>query len=646
MTTDSLDDLISRVFNLSVLVSAAAIVLISRSTDLDILLSLLPLLFVLGVAIGAYQSQERHTPMLYKVASIGSLCLLISAALIRRPESTYPGLWAGFGLQPTATAIAMAITAVFGPADRELLISRKSMRVLVFIILPLVAIAPRLTLFIQPPNGLINLGDTSYHVLDEMLAPLSGLLAYGDYTPQYSGTLGWLLVPLSTLPVTGDQMMLATIILVNLLNLMVPLLVVAIARLAFPEFRRVLMFSAFVAIWTVCGSDLGYSVQIREFAHFGRYTASLFAMWLVLLAILADNKRHGWKQAFIAGLGLAYAALNNVDHGLTLSISSVIGVLLLFALACVSKRLVILLGIGFLTVVLAYLAVLTSFDQQFTVVSYLGLRSDALQGNVYGTTQQVSPFGPNLLVVATPVALVAIAFRYIIRRKEGIPPPQVMFLMISTALWSFSLFIKLVLAAGGNVVGLPAYFVTAFLGCVVLVGLGQPSRRGGRFFGKGVALPLVFLLSLSVGSIYPSTNVRVMDELKRITGRYVNTIDWSSTPGRNSDGWSRKGLAIEKNFLSEVESRATQYEDAGLSVGYFGVYGNTVELITGVQNLTGLAGPESMRFGIGQQELACRPVDRAGVKVIVVYDSIFPCRGYVKSDLLSDEILSVFQRVP
>jgi hypothetical protein len=249
-------------------------------------------------------------------------------------------------------------------------------------------------------------------------------------------------------------------------------------------------------------------------------------------------------------------------------------------------------------------------------------------------------------VVATPVALVAIAFRYIIRRKEGIPPPQVMFLMISTALWSFSLFIKLVLAAGGNVVGLPAYFVTAFLGCVVLVGLGQPSRRGGRFFGKGVALPLVFLLSLSVGSIYPSTNVRVMDELKRITGRYVNTIDWSSTPGRNSDGWSRKGLAIEKNFLSEVESRATQYEDAGLSVGYFGVYGNTVELITGVQNLTGLAGPESMRFGIGQQELACRPVDRAGVKVIVVYDSIFPCRGYVKSDLLSDEILSVFQRVP
>jgi hypothetical protein len=200
---------------------------------------------------------------------------------------------------------------------------------------------------------------------------------------------------------------------------------------------------------------------------------------------------------------------------------------------------------------------------------------------------------------------------------------------------------------GGKVVGMPAFFVTAFLGGAILVGIARADfahRQPAKM--RTTLLPLAFLVSLSAGSIYPTSNVVVGDELRRISGHYLNEIDWSSTPGRTSYGWSREGLAVERNLLSEIESRSKTYLQQGLQVGYFGVFGNTVELVTGVENLTGIPAPESLRFGENQQRLACVPVNGAMVDVIFIYDTTFPCAGYTQIDAFSNDLFRVVKRIP
>lgn len=631
---------------LAVLGTAFVVFLFSVApNDISQLLSL-PVLFLFALGLTLVRVNTANPSLVLRTLALVALAVFVTATAIQIPNRDYPGLWAGFGVLPTAAALGLAVTIVYGPVTSKFLLGTGVRRLLFGIVIPLAVVFPRLTLFIQPPNGLINLGDTTYHVLDELLAPYNFKMPYGNYTPQYTGVLGWLVFPLRFLPISGEGVMAITVVIANLLNLAVPLLVVAISKRVLPAAPRVLVFSMFVAVYTVCGSDLGYSVQIREFAQFARFVPTLFTIWLILRLFSRTPSARREVRARVAGFGLALSILNGVDHGLTLAAAVGVSLLLLARRGRIASQLVIQLALTALVVLVTYMTVIYLLGQPPSLQSYLGLRSDALDGGVYGAGR-ISPLGPHVIVLALPVILIALSINQRRAEEPDSQAPVIEFLSLTIGLWILALFVKFLLKDPAGAVEIPTLIVPSFIGGVLLCNsIGFHAVRDSVGGQRLMALPIAFLVSLSLGGIYPSMNVSVRDELKRISGRYLNTNDWSSTPGRNVDGWSPKGLVVENNFLVEIPRMSAPYLEAGRSLGYFGVFGNTVEAVTKVRNLTGIPAPESLRFGDSQRQLACVPVERAKVDIIIVFDTELPCRGYAKVRSEFGERFSVYQRIP
>jgi hypothetical protein len=560
------------------------------------------------------------------------------------PYPSYPGLWAGFGLQPAAVAFALAVTLSFNPLSFETLLEVKFYRFLILYGIPVALVAPRLLLFIQPADGLINLGDTSYHVIDELLGPLTGATPYANYSPQYSGMLGWGLWPMKILGLGSDAVLGIVIVVCNLLTIAVPPLVVAISREAFPQMRRVLAICAFIALWTVCGSDLGYSTQVREFSHFARFVPALVAILLLMRAIGESQNKSGSRRFIVAGAALGFACLNNADHGLTLTAAVAAALLTALINRQLHIRSIFHCLSGFTGLLVVYLFAVITRGQSFSISSFIGLRSTAIEGDVYGGTISQIAVGPHVLVLAIP-ALILTEPRA--DRAPLMDPRQakVDFLGKTVAVWLLLLSTKFFLFP--IMPAIPALFIPAFLGGVVLLARLAPQiSKESTWQSRLMAVPALSLLCLSIGAVLPTSNVNVLDELKRISGQVTDRNDWSSTPGRPADGFTIRSLRREDNFIHNVSLLRKKLRIRSEDVAYFGVFGNTTEIILDIDNVLGIAAPESLRFGQAQERLACVPVYQRMPKFIVVYASPFPCTGYTKDQQISNEHFSVYMRAP
>jgi hypothetical protein len=156
-------------------------------------------------------------------------------------------------------------------------------------------------------------------------------------------------------------------------------------------------------------------------------------------------------------------------------------------------------------------------------------------------------------------------------------------------------------------------------------------------------LPMLFVAALPLAALWQFPDPK--DELRRISGQYVNTTNWSTITGRVSDGWSPTALKIYDDFITETSTLAARLESDGSRVGYFGIFGHTLELLTGVDNVLGIPAPESLRFGSSQEELACMPVDNRMPHFVIVYASPFPCSHYRLDSTSSTDKFLVYQRV-
>jgi hypothetical protein len=138
-------------------------------------------------------------------------------------------------------------------------------------------------------------------------------------------------------------------------------------------------------------------------------------------------------------------------------------------------------------------------------------------------------------------------------------------------------------------------------------------------------MPLALLAALSVASVVQTPNSLL--ELRRVQ---------TSEPGyRNLDEWSPERL----DWISPegVRQLAEQYGGAA-NVGWWFSYGNAIELLTGVENLLGVSGWETMRSN-SQSALGCQPIlstDKPYVISIKGAESMLAkCRGLVARPITS-----------
>lgn len=275
-------------------------------------------LLIVGLSIRWLNQKIQCFQGLIAVVAITSLFV---NTFYNFPLSTAPELWSGFGTRPAITSLLFVFILLFTVGIANSVNNYSFLRNLFTIYAPIAVLISYTPLFIQPPNGLINLGDTTYHVLDEILAPIVGGYPYGDYSPQYSAMLGWLLYPLKLLNLSGATTMVLIIIVCNLLTLLVPVLVALIQKSLFPKSPFLLTLAMFVVLWGVCGPGLGATVQLREFSHFARYVPALLALYLFTKVFKLPKEPLKKSLIVSNGVVLSFAILNSPDVGLALGIA-------------------------------------------------------------------------------------------------------------------------------------------------------------------------------------------------------------------------------------------------------------------------------------------------------------------------------------
>ena len=538
------------------------------------------------------------------------------------PLASYPELWSGFGIQPVITNLLIVFILLYITGKAKSLNNYSFLRNIFTIYAPIALLITYTPLFIQPSNGLINLGDTTYHVLDEILAPIVGRYPYGDYSPQYSAMLGWLLYPLNLLNLSGATTMVLIIVVCNVLTLLVPVLVALIQKSLFPKSPFLLTLTMFVALWAVCGPGLGATVQLREFSHFARYVPALLALYLFtrVFKLPKESLKKSWIVS--NGVVLSFAILNSPDVGLALGIA-----LFVALLPSLIKNIVSPFQFGLLFSSAAffigfYFLALVLLGKRPSLISLIGIRSG--MSGLY-PSYDFQLIGPHMVVMAIAVAAIATGAK--VRTSETLCLkdylPQIVSLAVG--IWTLILLPKFLLFP--HPVGVPSLFIPAFICAAVVVGIGKPLDNLRRGNSRNLfVLPILFVATIPVGAIWQHSNPA--DEVRRIFANRSERLAIVQS-GRVIDGWSSEALAKYDDLMDEVGRLSLKYKSAGNSVGYFGLFGNTVELLTGVSNFLGIPAPESLRFGSTQEQLACEPVSRYKPGVIIVYASAFPCMGYV-----------------
>ena len=606
--------------------------------DLTTALLVLPALLLLGVTVAWGLPRVIGRAISHPLPTLLALGCVLIASVIKTPLPRQPGLWAGFGFVPTLASLSFALLTFFIISSLNPMTIHKNFLIILKVVLPTIALIPYSLIYIQPPNGLINLGDTSYHVLDELLAPLMGAYPLGDYSPQYSGMLGWLIYPLRLFSLSGETTMLAVIITANVFNLLIPFLVFLIVKAIFPTLPKMITITAFVVIWGVAGSDRGASVHLREFANFGRFVPVLCVIW-ILVRMLKSSATSQLRLAFLVGFANAFIILGSADHGLSFTVALLTSMSWATYRKWFASKAYFLVILGIILGIVGYCLALVVSGQTPSLNSWVGLRSGAQ--SLYGGGG-IDLFGPHLIIMSIAVSAIALGLRDV--RGISVTSQEVLFRVVglSLGLWILALLVKFLLAP--HPVGVPQLFIPSFIAFLMIIGRSSVnSLSWGPLVGRLQILPMLFVASLPLAALWQFPDPQ--DELRRISGRYVNTTNWSSTPGRVSDGWSPNALKIYDDLFHNTAVLAKNFESRNLSVGYFGIFGHTVELLTGVDNVLGIPAPESLRFGSSQEKLACVPVDNRMPHFVIVYASPFPCSHYRLDSTSSTDKFLVYERV-
>ena len=536
--------------------------------------------------------------------------VLIGLSLLYKPAARYPDLWHGFG--PIVTTGSFSVAGLWLIVWRNESVTKRIGPYVKFLAV-IVLIGVYLPAFLQPPWGFINLGDASHQVLEEISGVLVGHFPGVNFVSTYTTLLGIPLVLLRPVRMSPSVEMLVVVLWVNALTFLVPVLMVLITRRVLALRSIVLPTFFVVAPLMVSGNWGAASSNVESLSMIpGRTLLPLVLGLCVLSAVKLDTQRH-W---FLVGVCCIATAYNNIEFGVP-AVLSVIPVLLFLETWSKTVRAIrsVLGGLVFGSFIILIYSVIVEgpLDLWYRVGSYAG-----------------RPYSPSnhFPIWSTHNLLLALFFISVVLglRERGIKRYA-----SSAALyfggWGFFAFpycsyrCEPELYMSTQIYLVPAILCGAGIAGIYFEGGRQDSssrveRTRDLFIG--------ILMGISVATILQAPNP--IDEWRRVGGR-VDAMPWALDSDRATPNeWSSKSIdwidvEMLKNLRKEIGSD---------SIGYFGHMGNSVQLATGINNLTRINSSEVLEIKGTQRlkELACREVDDTHPELIVVVGINFPCNGY------------------
>jgi hypothetical protein len=571
----------------------------------------------------------RPMAMLRLPLIVGASVFVVLSILDTGQDSVYFYYWLGFG--PRVTVLTGALTGVllfFAWASRRDWIRHSAGVVRIFLILRKAiagaVIAWAIPSLLQPMDGFLNLGDSTEKFLDEITGWAVGNFPGVHTSWVTSSMLGLPLAPLSLLDGSPETIGAAKIVLVvlyvNSLVLCVPICIAGIFARCVPRLNWWSAFALAVLVVSLSGtgeSGGGAGGNTSLFQELSFLSRGLLPIALGLHVVVRLGGSAPVRPPLGFGLGLmsSFVLLNNYEYGFGAAVAVAITLAVSQSESSRPARILRMhfLGFAFGVVLVVAAGAIRGGDW---IGRRLGVWLDVLGGTAreHSHNQGLFPhaFGVPTLCFALGLTAVAVGSRYFRIAQASDVNKSAVVGCLYFGIWTLAsapYFLN-----GGSF----GFFRTQFLFVQVAIlsfalfgyidarSTSQPIRQGTEEVGQSEksavtlrCLPALLLCSLVAASIVQTPNgIRQWNRVQMPT---------------ESDQWHYANFAwIEP---AAVVALAEQFGGVE-SVGWWGPYGNGIEAVTGVENLLGTTGFETMRSQ-SMFKLGCEPVLRSRKRFVI-----------------------------
>lgn len=583
---------------------------------LELLLPLviLGLALILSVAGGPLLA-ERVRGRGFRILGLSLVCLVLVVNILTRPPANLEYLWFGFGRRVLACSLLAFTIWTVVVHIRKLADGFFALRIVV----TLVMAAVYLPALIQPPWGIINLGDASHQVMEEISGPLVGHFPGINFVSTYTTLLGIPLLVFRPFSFSHSSEMTIVVSWINFLVLALPALLVGVGRRV-GSFRSWMVGLLFVVPPLMVSGKWGSAASnVESLSMIPGRTLLPVVLGLVVIHMLSRPQTSSF--VFVGALA-TIVAFNNIEFGAPAAIAASLCVVTMITTICTAQRLRNLLA--FLLGTISTLAILFfgsllvdgKYDFWFRVGSYSGKPySPAEIFPVWSTHNLLLGFFATGIVVGITVL-------------KRLSAPGLCAIFFGT--WGLTAFPYCSYRClEGMYMATQVYFVPAIGAVLGIVGCLRASISSSKM-SMSTKFPVFVMVlgSFAVGCLIQAPNPR--DEWIRVLGR-AQSMPWASD--------SRRGLPSEWttskiDWLETGEINDARRQITDDSVGYFGYMGNSVQLATGINNLSRINSSEVLQIKGTKKlrELACREVDETQPRYVILVGMEFPCSGYLKTD--------------
>jgi hypothetical protein len=566
--------------------------------------------------------------------NVGSV-LIVGWQLSIVGQGRFPYLWSGFGFSVVLLTIVFVViyVVVQQPMIEGVLTKGESKIKYAKLILVITVMGMYLPSLIQPPWGIINIGDATHQVLEEISGPLVGHFPGVNFVATYTTLLGVPLIPLRWLPIGPSVKMMLVLFWTNLLVVAVPGFMLLSIRSIMVKKSLLLPLSVVIMPLMVSGNWGGASTLGESLSGLpGRTLMPVILGYLVLRFIALDGTKQTTIKGLIVGAFAFLVAANNIEFGAP-ALASFLAVIVSMVLIDRRRKNVLsaLLGVVLGGLLYAVYSLMISGPYDF------GFRIGSYAGKPYSPAEifpVVSIHNVFLAIFVTAITVGLKKMRDLSKNSEAIAPNKSYLAPICAVYFATWGLLSFPYCSYRCVEGLymstQLYLVPTILCSASLVVMFSPSlkiRHKKTWRTAWGVTPILFIMLFPFATILQAPNPS--DEWKRVFGG-ASVDQWASDGLRGKvDQWNSRKIDWIK--VDSINGAANLLGEN--SFGYFGYMGNSVELATGIKNLTRINSGEVLAIkGTDQlRRLACVEIEELKPEFIIVIGLEFPCRDYVIS---------------
>lgn len=590
---------------------------------------LLEWLGLIGLSIGISATKLR-TPKLFQVpaALTAVVIVVLSIADYQDVPSAhpYPQYWWGFGrsvamVAASAALVAAIILSFLRTSKIDIGLRKASISKGLSVVCGFIVAVWTLPTLIQPMDAWLNLGDATEKVLDEVMGWTVWNIPGVHTTWVSNSMLGLPLVPLSAVSEFGSEKLLIVVLYVNFLVLLVPFLMSILISRAVPAINVVLAFALSLISVSVSGSP-GNSSVFQELSFLSRGLPPLL-LGAVLILSLSKSQPIPQGALFSIGVLAGIVATNNLEYGVPAVVAA--STTIYYSTRTRQARVYVTRFVVGLLSSITIAFVMSAMSGGQWMYRRLGIWTDVISGTSSSQSHNAGSWPPafGLPTVTFVVGIIAIAAGRSHLQSEALAQCK------RCAALSCTFFGVWVLAAapyflnGGGAGAFRTQFLFVPFTLIVfsLVGV-LPAREcvaqndsWSRKYklkvlteGAIIRMPPILLCSLVCAAVIQVPNG--LSEWLRVQSPKLSD--------QHLDEWSPAQL--DWIHPERVVELATPF-GGSRSVGWWFSYGNAIESLTGIENLLGTTGFETIRSA-KQFALACEPLIESNKRFVVSIDGM------------------------